>query len=216
MGITPPPVGIADSLFTKVQQRVLGIVFAQPNRSYQWAELIRLARSGTGAVHRELTRLAESGLVSVEKIGSQKFYRANHESPVFPELHRLVIKTVGLTTPLYEALAPLKKHIRAAFVYGSFAKRSETAKSDVDLMVIAQRLDYPALYDVLIPAEKLLQRPINPHLMTPADWKWKVEKGNAFVRKVNAQPKIFVIGSDDDISRSDQSESKRPNQGRSS
>jgi predicted nucleotidyltransferase len=159
---------LADALFTPVQQRVLGLLFGQPERRYQSAELIRLAQAGTGAVHRLITRLAATGLVSVTSVGNQKFYQANPESPVFAELCGLIQKTVGLAGPLRKALAPLANKISVAFVYGSIAKGTERASSDIDLMVIADDLDYAALYAALTDAEAVLSRPINPNVMSAA------------------------------------------------
>ncbi len=110
------PSALAGALFSAVELRVLALLFGQPDRSFQGAELIRLAHSGDGAVHRVLTRLAGSGLVTVTRIGNQKHYRANREAPIFEELHGLIIKTVGLRGPLQVALAPLARRITAAFV----------------------------------------------------------------------------------------------------
>ncbi len=200
MGISNS-IGIADSLFTTVQQRVLAILFGQPQRRFQSAELIRLARSGTGAAHRELKRLSASGLISVSPIGSQKFYQANHDSPVFPELHRLVVKTVGLQVPLAEALEPFSDRIVAAFVFGSFAKGKETTRSDVDLMILANEVEYADLYQALEGTEKILHRTINPHLMAPSAWRRKMRtpKRNPFVVKVASQPKMFVLGTENEL-----------------
>src|SRR6266545_6585662 len=111
-------VSLAGALFTPVQQRVLGLLFGQPDRRFQSAELIRLARGGTGAVHRQLARLAAVGLVTVTRSGNQKHYQANRESPVFTELHGLIVKTVGVAEPLRRALKAKAGEIRAAFVYG--------------------------------------------------------------------------------------------------
>jgi hypothetical protein len=91
---------LADVLFSPVQQRVLALLFGQPGRSFRGAEVIALADSGTGAVHRQLVRLADSGLVTVTRVGNQKHYQANRDSPVFTELHGLVVKTIGLVGPL--------------------------------------------------------------------------------------------------------------------
>lgn len=91
---------LADALFTRVQQRVLGLLFAQPDRSFLATEVIRLANVGTGAVHRELGKLAGSGLVTVTAVGRQRHYQANRASPIFLDLHGLVLKTVGLAEPL--------------------------------------------------------------------------------------------------------------------
>lgn len=191
--------GLADVLFTPVQQRVLGLLFGQPERRFQSAELIRLAGSGTGAAHRLLMRLEATGLVTTERVGNQKHYQANPKSPVFAELAGLVRKTVGLVVPLQAALAPLAKKIAAAFVYGSIAKGTDTAKSDVDLMVITDKLDYAVVFAALKDAEAALARPVNPNLMTRAEWRRKRAEADSFAARVAAQPRIFVIGSDDEL-----------------
>jgi len=196
---SPAPTALADVLFTPVQQRVLGLLFGQPERRFQSAELIRLAGAGTGAVHRLLTRLAATGLLQVEAVGNQKFYRANERAPVYAELVGLVRKTVGLAGPLQAALAPLADRITAAFVYGSVAKGADRATSDIDLMVIADDLDYAALTTALAAAEESLARPVNPNLMTRREWRRKRSEADSFAARIAAQPKVFVIGTDDDL-----------------
>src|SRR5258705_13697683 len=118
---------LADALFTKTQQRVLRVLFGQPERSFYASEIIRHAGTGSGAAQRELARLKESGLLVVMHIGHQKHYKANPASPLFPELRNIVLKTVGLAEPLRNALAPFSGAIRAAFVYGSVAKATDQA-----------------------------------------------------------------------------------------
>ena len=66
------PTGLADALFTTTQQRVLALLFGQPSRRFYTSELIELTGSGSGAVQRELERLASSGLVNATRIGRQK------------------------------------------------------------------------------------------------------------------------------------------------
>lgn len=193
------PAGLASVLFTPVQQRVLGLLFGQPQRRFQSAELIRLANSGTGSVHRLLTRLEDVGLVTTQRIGNQKHYQANADSPVFAELAGLVRKTVGLVEPLRAALAPLAGKISAAFVYGSIAKGTDRAGSDIDLMVIADALDYGELYAALPMAEEALGRTISPNLMDRAEWQRKHAEPDSFVARIDAQPRLFVVGSADDL-----------------
>ena len=98
---------LSDALFTQTQQRVLGCLFGQPGRRFGVSELIQTTGAGSGAVQRELARLAGSGLVTVERRGNQKLYRANPDSPIHDELAAIVRKTFGLATPLRDALAPL-------------------------------------------------------------------------------------------------------------
>jgi predicted nucleotidyltransferase len=193
------PTALADALFTPVQQRVLGLLFGQPERRYQGNEVIRLAGSGTGAVHRFLTRLEEVGLVNVERVGNQKHYSANQDSPIYSELRSLIAKTSGLVIPLLDALAPLAKKIDAAFVYGSVAKGTDRARSDIDLMVISKNLEYEKLYEALQKAEAVLARPVNPNVMSPEEWRSKRAERDSFAARVAAQPRVFVIGSDNEL-----------------
>lgn len=190
---------LADTLFNRVQQRVLGLLFGQPDRTFYGSELIRLAQSGSGAVQRELRRLEESGLVTTARVGKQKHYRANVRCPVFPELRSLILKTVWLAEPLREALAPCAERIKAAFVYGSIAKGEETARSDIDLMVIGEDVTYFDFFDGFLKAEKLLNRPIHANFVSPDEWRRKLAEGSAFFTKINAQSKIFVAGAPEDL-----------------
>ncbi|MFZ3376208.1 MAG: nucleotidyltransferase domain-containing protein, partial [Chthoniobacterales bacterium] len=146
MGMERAPGSLADALFTPVQQRVLGLLFGQPDRRFQSAELIRLVESGVGAAHRQVARLEKAGLVNVTRIGNQKHYQARRESPVFAELQGLVAKTVGLVEPLRNALILNANSIRAAFVFGSVAKGSDHSGSDIDLLVISEELSYSDLF----------------------------------------------------------------------
>jgi predicted nucleotidyltransferase len=200
MGISESaPVTIQDALFASVQQRVLGILFGQPDRRFQGAELIRMAQSGTGAVHRQLKSLVASGLVNMTRIGNQRHYQANPESPVFEELCSLIRKTVGLREPLLKALHSYGERIDVAFVYGSVAKGLDTARSDIDLMIIGDELDYTGIYEALHEAETMLRRPVNPNLITLRDWYKKISDENPFFVKVKEQPKLFIYGSEHDL-----------------
>jgi predicted nucleotidyltransferase len=190
---------IVDTLFSQVQQRVLGLLFGQPDRTFYGAELIRLARSGSGAVQGELRRLEESGLVTAARVGNQKHYRANVRSPVFAELRGLILKTLGLAQPLRQALARHAERIKAAFVYGSIAKGEETARSDIDLMVIGDDVTYSDFFDEFLKAEQLLGRPVHANFVSPDEWRRKLTQESAFFTKINAQPKIFVVGSQEDL-----------------
>lgn len=186
---------MADALFTSTQQRVLALLFGQPERSFFVTEIIELADSGRGAVQRELNRLAKSGLVVTTKVGNQKHYQANHDSPLFGELCSIVAKTVGLKEPILAALEPLADTIALALIYGSVAKRSDTASSDIDLLVVADALTLEELYAKLALAEKTLGRQINPTLYTTKEFdrRWKTK--NTFLTRVLGDSTVALIGS---------------------
>jgi predicted nucleotidyltransferase len=190
---------LSGALFAKTQRRVLGLLYGNPGRSYFANEIVRLADSGTGAVHRELATLEAAGLVTVSRVGNQKHYRANRASPIFEELRGIVVKTFGVADVLREALAPLAAKIRAAFIYGSVAKGSDTATSDIDLMVISDAVTYADLFALASDAEDRLGRKVNPTVYTPAELRQKLAAGNAFATRVLDQPKVFVAGSEDGL-----------------
>ena len=202
MGIsTNPPESsaLADALFPKVRQRVLAVLFGTPDRSFYANEVIALAQSGTGAVQRELAGLSEAGLLTVRKQGNQKHYQANASAPVFTELRSLVLKTMGLADVLRVALAPLAEQMDAAFIYGSVARQQDTAHSDVDVMIVSNTLGYGEVFGALESATMALGRKVNPTLYTPADWAKRFEQDSAFVTRVWQQPKIWLIGTEEQL-----------------
>jgi len=189
-----------DALFTGTQQRVIGLLFGQPWRSFYATELIGLTGGGSGAVQRELSALADSGLISVSRIGNQKHFQANAGSPLFSELCGIARKTIGLAEPLRQVLMPLAPEIRAAFVFGSVAKRQDTAISDIDLMLISDTLSYADIFAACETVGKRLGRSVNPTIFSPKDLTQRLRSDSAFLSRVKSQPKIWLIGGEDALS----------------
>ncbi len=185
---------IADALFGKTQQRVLGLLYGQPDQHFHANEIVRRAGAGKGSVMRELESLRAAGLVTCESRGNQTLYQADQRNPVYAELAGLVRKTFGIADVIRHALVPMAGKISRAFIYGSIAKNEATAISDIDLMLIGKDLQYSEVMELLAPAETSLGRTINPTLYTPQDLAGKIAAGNAFVVRVLEQPKINIIG----------------------
>jgi predicted nucleotidyltransferase len=183
---------LADALFTATQQRVLRLIYGQPERSFFANELIAMTRSGSGAVQRELARLVESGLVTSRTIGRQRHYQANSAAPIFEELRRIVLKTFGAAYPLKDALRPLERQIASAAIYGSVAKGNDRAASDIDLLIVSDDLMLEELYRVLDPVEQSLGRKINPTLIKSKEL--DARRKDSFLSKVLAGPVIPLIG----------------------
>ena len=190
---------ISDVLFSGVQQRVLGLLFGQPDRSFYANELARLGMTGRGALQRELERMTSSGLITVTSIGRQKHFQANRNSPIFEELRGIVLKTFGLSDVLRLALLDYASSVLCAFIYGSVAKGTDTAASDIDIMVIADGLSYSHLFEALTKAEETLGRKVNPTLYSSDEFKKKLRSDNHFVTRVLNQPKIVLLGDENAI-----------------
>ena len=178
---------------------MLAVLFGNVGRSFYANEIIRLAASGTGAVQRELASLTDAGLVLVTRVGNQKHFQANANAPVFACLRDLVLKTSGLADVLRSALAAVAPDIRAVFVYGSVARHEDRTGSDIDLMVVSDGLAYADLFAALEEAARRLGRPVNPTLYSNAEFAERVGRRNAFITRVLAQPRLWVIGGDDDL-----------------
>ncbi len=177
--------GIAGALFSSTQQRLFSLLFGQPERSFYTNELITLAGSGSGAVQRELQRLTQAGLLTVTTIGNQKHYQANVESPIFPELRSIVLKTFGAANRLRHALRPIESAITFACIYGSVAKGEDHAGSDMDIMVVSDILTLGDIFSVMQPLEGLLGRKIHVTLYTSEEFSKRRKDRNPFLTMEN-------------------------------
>lgn len=191
-------IGLSEALFTKTQRRVLGLLFGNPDRSYYANEIMRFASAGIGAVQRELEKLSDAGLVTVKRIGNQKHYQANRDCPIFDELVGIIRKTAGLADVLREALAPLRDEIELAFIFGSVAQGKERITSDVDVFVMGA-VPFASVVQVFTQTHERLRREINPVVMPIDVVQSKFAVGDRFVTRVVKEPKIFLIGNDNDL-----------------
>ena len=189
---------LADALFTSTQQRVLALLFGQPDREFFVTEIIALAGSGRGAVQRELARLAGSGLAVVSRAGNRKHYRANRESPLFDEICSIVRKTVGLEESLRGALEPLADRLALALLFGSVARGTDTAASDIDLLLVSDDLTLESVYAAMAPVEDQLGRRVNPTLYTPDEFQTRRTARAGFLMRILQGPHLVLVGSLDD------------------
>ena len=185
---------LSDALFTATQQKVLSLLYGKPDQSFYANEIARWAQVGKGSLMRELDRLHRAGVLTLNRQGNQTHYQANAACPIYGELLGIVRKTFGIGEQLQAVLAPLTDQLAWAFVYGSIAKGSDHAGSDIDLMLIGENLGYSDVVERLLPVEARLSRSINPTIYTPADWLAKKADGNSFVLRVSEQDKLNLIG----------------------
>lgn len=185
---------ISAALFSDSQARIFPWLFGQPEREFHLSELRRLTGLGSASLQRELNRLTEAGLLDSERIGNMRRFRANPDSPVFAELVALTRKTLGAQPLLRDAMAPLAPKLKAAWIYGSYAKQTDTAQSDIDVMLIGNRLTLVQVLEVLAPIEAQLGRKINPTLYTMAEFSKRRNETDSFVNRVLEQPVLPLIG----------------------
>lgn len=184
---------LMDLLFTTYRQRILSELLLHPESSYHVRELARVTDTAAGTLHKELTRLAEAGLLLREEQGNQVRYRANRQCPVFSELAGLFRKTTGLAGVLANALQPLAHNIETALVFGSVARGEETASSDIDLLIVGD-VGFAEAVKALHPAQAVLSREINPVIYSSAEIQQRIKSKDHFIRQILKQDTITVLG----------------------
>lgn len=206
----------ADVLFTKTQQRVLAVLYGQPGRSFYANEIIALAACGSGAVQRELASLEESGLVHSWRAGNQKHYQVDRDATIYEELRGIVVKTFGAGEAIRAALQPMLSAADAVFLHGDAVAGTVHAGSGIDLVAVVatdtpqgqtgqtglEQADMPTqLRQALGELTGLLGRAVLPVFYTPAAFGALWRSGDAALRLVLEQPKIFIHGSEADLVR---------------
>jgi len=189
---------LASLLFGTYRQRVLGLLLLNSERSYYVREIARLTDTAAGTLHKELSRLAEAGLLIRENVGNQVRYSANHDCPVFEELASILRKTSGLVDVLAEALSPVENQINLAFVFGSLARGEQQPGSDVDVMLVGS-MDFAEAVRVLHPVQVTLQREVNPVVYSQDEFYRRTTKGDSFIREILSKPKLFIVGDEDEL-----------------
>lgn len=188
-----------EKLFTsRVRVRLLTLFLTHPTEAFYIRQISRLTGETYNNVRQELQNLARLGLILSERRANATYYRANGEHFLFPELKRIILKTEAVGDRLREALTALGD-IRVAFIYGSTARGTEVASSDIDLMVVGE-VDLDALDRAIDGIEEELGRTVNYTLFDIQEWRERVAQGHSFIADVLTHEKIFLIGDEDELS----------------
>jgi predicted nucleotidyltransferase len=199
-----------DLLLPSVRRDVLAAMLLHPQKQWYLSELSRHTGAAPSHLHRELTALAEAGILSRTVEGRQTYYEADPKCPILPELAGLLRKLMGAPVVLEKVLAPLRAKIRCAFIFGSVARGEEVSGSDIDLMVVGEAT-IADLVPGLKKAEKALGRPVNPTVYPVKELVQKCKVGHHFIRTVMEDPeKIFLVGSANDLAAITQRETTSP------
>lgn len=189
-----------DALLPKTRQGILAATLVQPEKAWYASELAHRLCVPSSSLQRELHDLSEAGILKTYRQGRMVYYQANRDSPIFPDLRGLLLKTAGLVDVLAQALKPVEAKVAAAFVYGSIAAGSEESESDIDLMVVGR----VAPEDLALPlrrARESLGREINPTVYTPAEFDRKRTTNDPFLKQVLDKPRLIVLGNKDELGK---------------
>lgn len=184
--------GSVDFLFTPTVQRVLGTTLSHPERSFTLQELLRRADAGRGSAQKQIDRLVDVGVLMEEpRRGRQRSIRANTAFFLYPELRSIALKTFGLIEPVREALQAHADRIDEAFIFGSVVKGTDTATSDIDVMIVGTvpPLD---LFEASSRLQQKLGRVVQFNVYEPQEWRHLV-KEDPVVSQIVQGPRLEVM-----------------------
>jgi len=182
---------------SKIRQDLLTLFFTNPSQRYYLRELQRQIGYSAGSIRRELLKFQKDDLFNTQMVGNLLYYSLNTKHPLFQELKMIVSKTVGMEGRLRSTLSSIHG-ISVAFIYGSYAKRKEKGSSDIDLMIIGNP-DTSLLNEKIAELEKRLKREINPTLYSLEEYRRKKCTKSGFIMELLKNPKIMVVGKEDDL-----------------
>jgi predicted nucleotidyltransferase len=189
-----------DALLPKTRQGILAAMLIQPERAWYVSELARHMEVPSSSLQRELHDLTAAGILKTHRQGRMAYFQANASSPIYPDLRGLILKTAGLVDVLADSLKSLTRKLQLVFVYGSIASGTEQSGSDIDLMVVGTASPED-LAVRLRRARELLGREVNPTVYTPAEFGKKRQANDHFLTRVLDTPRLFVVGSNDDLGK---------------
>ena len=197
---TPRSTDLGNLFFGAYRRRVLALLLLHPDESFHLREIARITATQPGTLRRELTLLADAGVLRREEIGNQAHYRADPTSPIYEELRSILRKTAGIAEILRGALSSLEDRISLAFVYGSVASGTERRASDIDVMVVGT-VTLEEVVRAFLPYQEQLRREINPHVYAPAEFARKTRGDKGFLARVLAGQKLFLVGRSNDLGK---------------
>ncbi len=196
--------GLTETLFSEYRRKVLALLLLRSDEHFHVREISRLANVPAGSLHRELKMLLDAGLLTRNTIGNQVHYQANRNCPIFAELASIFRKTSGLADVLRLALSPLSDKVQAAFIFGSVARGEERATSDVDVFIVGDA-SFTEVVGALAEMNQKLGREINPVVMSHDQFFSKMASGEPFLNRIMREPKLFLIGTEDDLRKPEKS-----------
>ena len=182
---------------SKARQAIFRLYFTNPDKGFYLRELERELEIPVSMLRRELIALEKEGLFSSSKQGNLLYYNLNKKFPLYDELKTIIFKTIGVQGALSKVLFTLKG-IEAAFIYGSYAKNTDNAKSDIDLFIIGN-LDENKLIEKINMLERDLKREINYNIYSKIDFGKKKKQKDSFITDILKSKKIFLVGGEDDL-----------------
>ncbi|MGK0387756.1 MAG: hypothetical protein ACI94Y_000482 [Maribacter sp.] len=110
----------------------------------------------SNAIRVELNRFEKAGMLSSFMKGNRKYFQANIQHPMFSDIHKILLKYVGLDSIIENVVNKLGD-IEKVFVVGEFSKGLD---SEIIDLIFLGNIDKIYLLNLIEKAEQLVDRKI--------------------------------------------------------
>ena len=188
---------LSEILSSKIRAEIFHLLFGIADDELHMREIERRSGHAIGTIQTELKKLLRLDLVKKHRDGNRLYYRANKDHPLYPDIHNLVIKTIGVAD-IFRRVFEDQQDIQISFIFGSIAGHTEKASSDVDLMVIGE-LGLRRLTKMISGLSDQIGREINPHVLSIEEFRKRKSNSDHFIVQVMKASKIMIIGNKDEL-----------------
>lgn len=177
-----------------LRKKLLSYFFTNPQARLYLRDIAAKLNVDPANLSRELSRLVSDGVFIFQKQGNLKYFSLNSRYPLYRELKSTIFKTIGVQGTLSNLLSKMPG-IKGAFIYGSFAKNTEHAASDIDLCLIIRKKEFKEnpLLEGLHKLERELGREINYTFFTEEEWESRQRSKDSFVLALLKGKRIELI-----------------------
>ena len=156
-------------------------LFLNPDQKAYLRELSGEFGLSSSLVSGELKQLATSKLLKSERNGRQVFYRANRRHALFPELHSMVRKALGMDRIL-ESIIERLGNVEQAILIDDYAAGKDTGLID---LVLVGDINQENLADLVAKTERYIDRKIRPLTV-------RREEVNKLGRVLGRRPRLIL------------------------
>lgn len=182
---------------SRVRVKLLQLFLGSSETLIHVREIVRRIHEEINAVRRELARMEKAGMAVSEWRANRRLYRFRKDYIFYPQLLGFVIKSSGLGGAIIKNRARLGK-IKFAMMASRFAKNEVSQADEVDLLIVGS-IVLPELQALISDEQVKREKEINYSYMDEAEFSFRVRRRDPFIIKVITQPKIMLIGDEDDL-----------------
>ncbi|MGA9348848.1 MAG: hypothetical protein WBW48_08590 [Anaerolineae bacterium] len=171
--------------------QILSLLLLNSDTKFYQREIETITGLAIRSIQRETENLEALGVIHKSTDTNKVYFQGNRDYSSFPELRRMLLKTVGSKVVLADAQAD--NQVKVALIHGPFASERERLTDPIAIFVVGD-ISKQELQARAEEVQSSINREITCYVRTPQSFRSRVQLGYGFVANVLAGPKLFLIG----------------------